>query len=563
MIDYEIEANDIKCKTSKSGSVTRYDFSWDDNREKFAVIKFSVPCIGVETIWEPTTLLNRPFNLSFATSAMGAVPLICFLNASGRSIYSFALSDTVHQIDYVIAINERTAEMDCTVKIGFEQFGDAKSCFLEILTFDCEKPLYEVCGDTERWWSKFYDFNVTVSDEVYNPAYSTWYSYHHDFSEKELLDECRRAKKLGMDMLLVDSGWHSSNRACGSKYSGDYEFSAEKIPDMRTFADRVHKIGMKIILWYSVSFVGFESKLWERFGDKIIGKYEDLNVGILDPRYPEVREYMKNKYVYALQNWNIDGFKLDFIDSFRVHDDTGLKHGMDICSIKEAVEKLMSDAVSAMRKIKPDVITELRQGYVGPNMRQYASIFRAVDCPENYRQNRVGTVDLRMLSGKTAVHSDMIMWNNGEKAHIAARQILNSIFSVLQISVKIEELPEGHLKMLEFWLDFARKNRDILIFGKIMPEEENNFYPIVRAESGDAEIIAVYEINKVVHTGSRKITTVINASDLEEMLFIFDDKSTCKYEIFDCFGEKKENGSAEDDILRINVPKSGFIIFKR
>ena len=114
--------------------------------------------------------------------------------------------------------------------------------------------------------------------------------------------------------------------------------------------------------------------------------------------------------------------------------------------------------------------------------------------------------------------------------------------------------------MLEFWLNFARKNRDILVFGKIMPEEENNFYPIVRAESGDAEIIAVYEINKVVHTGSRKITTVINASDSEEMIIKFENKSPHKYEIFNCMGDKTENGSAEDDILRINVSKSGMAV---
>lgn len=563
MIDYKVKADGIKYEKAEKGNITQFNFEWEDNKNKFIYISFSVPCIGIETVWEPTTLLNRPFNLSFASSAMGAVPLVCFLNASGKSLYSFALLDTVHQIDYNIAINEKTAEMDCTITMGLEQFGCKNNCSIEIMSNENETPVCEICEDCEKWWSDCYDFNLNIPEEVYNPAYSTWYSYHHDFTADELLDECKTAKQLGMDLLLVDSGWHNADKSCGSKYSGDYNSAAEKIPDMREFAENVHKIGMKVILWYSVSFAGFESDIWKRFGDKTIGKYEDMGVGILDPRYPEVREHIIGRYVYALENWGIDGFKLDFIDSFRIKEDTRLKDGMDICSIKEAVERLLSDALTRLRKIKPDVICELRQGYVGPNMRQYATMFRAVDCPVNYRQNRVGTVDLRMLSGKTAVHSDMLMWNINEEAHIAARQILNSIFSVLQISVKIETLPKEHFKMLKFWLDFARQNKDILIHGRIMPEEENNFYPIVRAENDGEEIIAVYEINKVIETEDKKKITVINASDSENVFV--DCANHYNYEILDCMGNETESGyfSPTDSLVKINVPLSGLIILRK
>ena len=565
MIDYKVKADGIKYEKAEKGNVTQFNFEWEKNKNKFIYISFSVPCIGIETVWEPTTLLNRPFNLSFASSAMGAVPLVCFLNASGKSLYSFALSDTVHQIDYNIAINENTAEMDCTITMGLEQFGCKNNCSIEIMSNENETPVYEICEDCEKWWSDFYDFNLNIPEEVYNPAYSTWYSYHHDFTADELLDECKTAKQLGMDLLLVDSGWHNADKSCGSKYSGDYNSAAEKIPHMREFAENVHKIGMKVILWYSVSFAGFESDIWKRFGDKTIGKYEDMGVGILDPRYPEVREHIIGRYVYALENWGIDGFKLDFIDSFRIKEDTRLKDGMDICSIKEAVERLLSDALTRLRKIKPDVICELRQGYVGPNMRQYATMFRAVDCPVNYRQNRVGTVDLRMLSGKTAVHSDMLMWNINEEAHIAARQILNSIFSVLQISVKIETLPKEHFKMLKFWLDFARQNKDILIHGRIMPEEENNFYPIVRAENNGEEIIAVYEINKVIETENKKKITIINASDSENVFVDCVNNNDYNYEILDCMGNETESGyfSPTDSLVKINVPLSGLIILRK
>ena len=44
----------------------------------------------------------------------------------------------------------------------------------------------------------------------------------------------------------------------------------------------------------------------------------------LDPRYPEVRQYLIDTYVKALRDWELDGFKLDFIDRFVADDQTVL-----------------------------------------------------------------------------------------------------------------------------------------------------------------------------------------------------------------------------------------------
>ncbi len=39
---------------------------------------------------------------------------------------------------------------------------------------------------------------------------------------------------------------------------------------------------------------------------------------MLDPRYPEVREFLIGIYEKALLDWDLDGFKLDFVDEFVV-----------------------------------------------------------------------------------------------------------------------------------------------------------------------------------------------------------------------------------------------------
>ena len=65
---------------------------------------------------------------------------------------------------------------------------------------------------------------------------------------------------------------------------------------------------------------------------------------------------------------------------------------------------------------------EFRQPYIGPLMRKYGNIFRAGDCPNSALENRVRTTDLHILSGTTAVHSDMIMWHYEDQVEIAAFQ---------------------------------------------------------------------------------------------------------------------------------------------
>ena len=89
----------------------------------------------------------------------------------------------------------------------------------------------------------------------------------------------------------------------------------DKFPDFAGHVKRVRQNGMKYMMWYSVPFVGARSRNHERFKGMYLTDNPDTNV--LDPRFPEVREFLCNLYETALRDWNVDGFKLDFIDRFK------------------------------------------------------------------------------------------------------------------------------------------------------------------------------------------------------------------------------------------------------
>lgn len=119
--------------------------------------------------------------------------------------------------------------------------------------------------------------------------YSTWYSFHQQLVPAEVEKQCLLAKELGCEAVIVDDGWQTLNNERGYAYCGDWEVSPDRIPDMKGFVDRVHALGMKFILWYSVPFVGRYSKAWSRFAGKYINTYDGPDTAVFDPRFPEVR----------------------------------------------------------------------------------------------------------------------------------------------------------------------------------------------------------------------------------------------------------------------------------
>ena len=172
----------------------------------------------------------------------------------------------------------------------------------------------------------------------------------------------------------------------------------------------------------------------------ILRREDRNNTGILDPRYPQVREFVKETYVSALKNYDLDGLKLDFIDRIQKLDQDEIQPGMDYECVQEATDCMMIDVMQALKAIKPDILIEFRQHYIGPCMRQFGNMFRVSDCPADIATNRIGMMDLRMLSGNTAVHSDMITWHDDDQPEDTALQILNTIFGVTQFSKIIRKL---------------------------------------------------------------------------------------------------------------------------
>ena len=227
---------------------------------------------------------------------------------------------------------------------------------------------------------------------------------------------------------------------------------------------------------------------------------------------------------------------------------------------------LLREVMEKLRKINPDIKIEFRQKYIGPIMRTYGIMLRVEDCPMSPLHNRVGSIDLRMTSSTSAVHSDMLMWNYDDTVQSAALELINILFCVPQISVLIEKLPDDHKKMLKFYLDFWNKHRDCLMMGELTAKNPESNYSIAQS-STDNEIIAVSYTRNVLDVEKEYQNLYFVNGSCDDVLIINNKNSeySAILTVYDCMGnvQKEEQYIVKSGYNEIAVPVSGIICINK
>ena len=504
---------------------------------------------------------------TYARSASGA-PVFSLMAKGGENRTTFALSDAVHPVRLYAGMHEPSGKIQCSAEL-FAARSEQLAHYEVLLRVDeSRRPYYEALYGVRTWWSEVGYPAAPVPQESRRAMFSSWYSFQKSVTEESLLEQCRLAKTFGLDTLILDDGWQCDETVSGYTYCGDWKAVSSKFPDMRRFIRRLHEMGMKCILWYSVPFVGMNAENFSRFSGKYLRPDNPArSVMVLDPRFPDVRAWLTETYVTALREWDLDGFKLDFVDNFFLSDESSDDYAaMDCPSPEAAVEKLLAEITAALRKIKPDIMLEFRQTYIGPVMQKYGNIFRVSDCAGAALFNRVSSLDLRLLMGDptkgeaSAVHSDMLMWDYDATPEGAADQLAACLFCTPQISVMFDRLTDSHRKMLACYLGFMDEYRDVLQGGYLMPLCPAANYTEAIAKKDGICVAALYGNHVFCALPDVKKTVIVNATGTPEVFVRTEKESAVRYTVKNCMGETVQEGSCSlTGITEFTVPHNGFL----
>jgi alpha-galactosidase len=536
------------------------------------VLHWVLPAHDTQGIWTTASWGVKTIGPDWSMSGVSSTfarnaPVLSLFGSDDGNRITVAVSDALNAVRLRAGIREE----DATVRGRIELFQDPlpATTRTEIeIRFDRRPvPLRTSLDGVREWWSGMPGHEpAPVPAPARLPMYSTWYSYHQSVSAEQLLREVELAKELGYEAIIVDDGWQTLDSSRGYAFTGDWE--PERIPAMREFVDAVHARGMRLLLWYSMPLVGEKSRTYPEFRGKYLRYWDGQGAWVLDPRYPEVRRHLIDTCRAAMLDWGVDGFKLDFLGFFVATDSTELTAtaGRDYGSVNEAADRLLTDLMAELRELNPDVMIEFRQPYIGPLMRKYGNMLRAADAPYVAVDNRLRTVDLRLLSGGTAVHSDMFMWHPGDSVTAAALQFLNILFSVPQLSVRLERIPPDHREMVRHWTAYWRANRDVLLDGEFIPHGPLADYPLIEAVNERKRIVATYGemIVSVPEDHGSRALHVINAGNRARIVLeVGGSFGRFDYRVLDTMGREFGASAVEltPGVYRFSVPRSGMLQF--
>lgn len=558
MLDPRIQINGntyqrIKIVKKNNKGKNIHEISLPDHEGDQLTVDYYLPLIDTHYVWHPTSdgrvTLNNEWDEAIEYRLNQSMPVLSFFNQENENKYSIALDDLLSNISISAGVHEETA----SIKISISLLVPNADYRLLVSLSQKEDLWSKVLNEQVEWLYKVNNITPKVVPKAaLSPVLSTWYSFHQHIDANSILTEAKNYHQLGARTIIVDDGWQTDDGGRRYAYAGDWNVSTNKFPDFQKHITSVKSLGISYLLWLSLPFLGIKSQQWERLKDKITYLDEFQRAGVLDISEEVVQTYLVDTVQKTISSYPVDGLKLDFFETFYKPNDSSRSISLGLIQLLEKIETIIPK--------NRDFFIEYRQDYINPLMMTFCNIIRAKDCPNNLLLNRVRTIDLRISCPYTAVHSDMIMWNEKETVEGVALQFINVLFSIPQLSVLFEKMSSEEKKMISFWFDFMKENQQLLLASELIPLFPHEGYSQVHSYAIERGIIVNYSEGKLINPLRKTAELILVNGTLTKNSIVQLLAGKYLISIKDCLGENVKNykiNVSSERPIQIEIPRSG------
>lgn len=163
------------------------------------------------------------------------------------------------------------------------------------------------------------------------PQYNTWIELIYDQNQKDILKYAHAIIDNGFPpgVLMIDDNWQEAY--------GNWKFHPEKFPSPKKMVEELHGLGFKVMLWVC-PFVSPDTEVFRSgakdgiflknsksqkatgspssyFNDVAMVGWWNGYSALLDLSNPKGKTWFKNQLQYLVDEYGVDGFKLDAGDS--------------------------------------------------------------------------------------------------------------------------------------------------------------------------------------------------------------------------------------------------------
>lgn len=148
-------------------------------------------------------------------------------------------------------------------------------------------------------------------------AYNNWEATGMKFTSSKILSLMKKAKKLGVELFVLDDGWFST-RNDDSHGLGNWEVNEKKLPGgLEKLSKEAEKLEMQFGIWMEPEMVNMDSDIYTEHPEYIIqDKYHQPSLGrnqlCLDLRKKEVQDFVYQSVSQVLKSGNISYLKWDY-----------------------------------------------------------------------------------------------------------------------------------------------------------------------------------------------------------------------------------------------------------
>jgi alpha-galactosidase len=359
------------------------------------------------------------------------------------------------------------------------------------------------------------NFHRLINRHIIDPAWqekdrpillNNWEATGFDFKEAKLLRLARTAKKLGIELFVLDDGWFGK-RDDDTTSLGDWIPNLRKLPSgLRGLAAKIHRLGLQFGIWVEPEMISEDSDLYRTHPDWVIRLPDRVpskgrNQLILDLTRSEVRDHLFEALSSVFAEGQVQYCKWDMNRNFS--DMYSLPLGPERQG--EFFHRYVLGLYSLLTRLKrrfPEILFESCAS--GGNRFDLGMLYYM---PQTWTSDDTDGIERLFIQYGTSLVYPLSTMG----AHVSAVPNMQTIrntpletrfntamFGLLGYELDLTRCNPFEKKVIRRQVAFYKEHRHLLQFGRftrmISPFSENDCLWMVSSPQGDEALVGVYQI---------------------------------------------------------------------
>lgn len=312
------------------------------------------------------------------------------------------------------------------------------------------------------------------SEIVPNAIWMSWgQDMRADINRKILLENIDIANEIGVDMIIVDSGWYDR--------MGDYNHNPQRFPNgLEEIADYIHSKGMKFSLWFAIAAVDNESMIYKEHPEWVALDDDGRPICMLY-NHPvmclasDFKNYIVDKFNSIIKKYKVDNVKIDiqalrnpYMSKYQFGcTNIGHYHNnkqQSFWLINEAILDVCQELRKENKKLSVNLTCETigYQFVIDIGQFKYSDMSCCPVIESNLTSLRKEIFKRARVVLPDVINSSFCMTSDKNKAY----SIATGALTIMQIAGDLRKLTEDEKNIYKYWFNWIKKQREFEDFYK-------------------------------------------------------------------------------------------------